>query len=135
MKIKLLLGIVSLFTVFTLAACGSNQEEPNATEGQDTDHSEMNHSDMSHSSSGVIPAGLKEADNPTYPVESKGILKADHMNGMKDAEATIVGAYNTLRIPIAAVGLLAPLAGATMTFSSVSVVLNALRLQGVKLEK
>ncbi|MDF2068028.1 YdhK family protein [Bacillus sp. Cr_A10] len=95
MKIKLLLGIVSLFTGFTLAACGSNQEEPNATEGQDTDHSEMNHSDMSHSSSGVIPAGLKEADNPTYPVESKAILKTDHMNGMKDAEATIVGAYNT----------------------------------------
>ncbi|MDN7247153.1 heavy metal translocating P-type ATPase [Planococcus shenhongbingii] len=45
-------------------------------------------------------------------------------------------AYNTLGIPIAAVGLLAPwLAGAAMAFSSVSVVLNALRLQRVKLEK
>jgi P-type Cu+ transporter len=44
--------------------------------------------------------------------------------------------YNTLGIPIAAVGFLAPwLAGAAMAFSSVSVVLNALRLQKVKLNK
>lgn len=42
--------------------------------------------------------------------------------------------YNTLGIPIAALGFLAPwLAGAAMAFSSVSVVLNALRLQKVKL--
>lgn len=43
-------------------------------------------------------------------------------------------AYNSLGIPVAAVGLLAPwLAGAAMALSSVSVVLNALRLQRVKL--
>ncbi len=45
-------------------------------------------------------------------------------------------AYNTLGIPIAAAGFLAPwLAGAAMAFSSVSVVLNALRLQRVKLNE
>jgi P-type Cu+ transporter len=43
-------------------------------------------------------------------------------------------AYNALGIPVAALGFLAPwLAGAAMAFSSVSVVLNALRLQRVKL--
>lgn len=45
-------------------------------------------------------------------------------------------AYNSIGIPIAAAGFLAPwLAGAAMAFSSVSVVLNALRLQRVKLDK
>ncbi|MES1047467.1 copper-translocating P-type ATPase [Heyndrickxia oleronia] len=45
-------------------------------------------------------------------------------------------AYNTLGIPVAALGFLAHwLAGAAMAFSSVSVVLNALRLQRVKVNK
>lgn len=44
-------------------------------------------------------------------------------------------AYNGLGIPSAALGFLAPwVAGAAMAFSSVSVVLNALRLQRVKLK-
>ena len=44
--------------------------------------------------------------------------------------------YNTIGIPVAALGFLAPwVAGAAMAFSSVSVVLNALRLQRVNLKK
>ena len=44
--------------------------------------------------------------------------------------------YNTLGIPIAAIGLLAPwVAGAAMALSSVSVVLNALRLQRVDVRR
>lgn len=43
-------------------------------------------------------------------------------------------AYNVIGIPVATLGFLAPwLAGAAMAFSSVSVVLNALRLQRVKI--
>lgn len=43
--------------------------------------------------------------------------------------------YNSASIPVAAIGLLAPwVAGAAMAFSSVSVVLNALRLQRLKLK-
>lgn len=42
-------------------------------------------------------------------------------------------AYNSLGIPVAALGFLAPwVAGAAMALRSVSVVLNALRLQRVK---
>jgi P-type Cu+ transporter len=44
--------------------------------------------------------------------------------------------YNALGVPVAAFGFLAPwLAGAAMAFSSVSVVLNALRLQRLDLNK
>ena len=44
--------------------------------------------------------------------------------------------YNAIGIPFAALGFLAPwIAGAAMVFSSVSVVLNALRLQRMKIYK
>lgn len=42
-----------------------------------------------------VPAGLTEAENPTFKVGSQAIIQADHMPGMKGAAATIVGAYDT----------------------------------------
>lgn len=51
--------------------------------------------DMNHSSSSEVPKGLKVAANPKFQVGSKATIQADHMKGMKGAEATIVGAYDT----------------------------------------
>ncbi len=44
---------------------------------------------------GAAPAGITVAKNPTYAVGSQVVLTADHMPGMKDARATVVGAYTT----------------------------------------
>lgn len=91
--------------MMTLFACSGNEEEPNTDQppntGLETDTKEQtdtesdSHAGMEHSSSGEIPEGLKVAENPTYEVGSHAILETDHMEGMKGAEATIVGAYDT----------------------------------------
>jgi hypothetical protein len=82
--------LISLVAAALLAAC--------STDNKKNDHSNMNHgnmNDMNHSSSGEVPKGLEEAKNPTYKVGSQAIVKADHMEGMNGAKATIVGAFDT----------------------------------------
>ena len=44
---------------------------------------------------GAPPAGIGEAEDPTYPVGTEVILTADHMPGMDGATATISGAFDT----------------------------------------
>lgn len=91
---KMMMGIVFLITALTLSACSSAEKDTSKTETES--HGNMNdHSGMNHSGSGEIPEGLKEAENPTYEVGSQAVIKADHMEGMNGAEATIVGAYDT----------------------------------------
>lgn len=90
MKKTVVIGIVSLFYVFVLSGCASDKEVSKSNENM-----HMVHSDVNHSTSGEIPKGLKVADNPTFQVGSKAIMEDDHMKGMKGAEATIVGAYDT----------------------------------------
>ncbi|PLR84937.1 hypothetical protein CVD25_13670 [Bacillus canaveralius] len=104
---KLLMIIFSVVTALSLTACADNDEESspnenNSNSGENmhnghsgTNDSNMDHSDMNHSGSGEVPDDLKEAENPTYPVGSQAIIKDGHMEGMKGAEATIVGAYDT----------------------------------------
>ena len=114
---KFIVGIISISAALALSACGgegnentsqneSTQEETNEVlkeqeagvengSGAGMDHSTMNHSTMNHSGTGEVPKDLKEAQNPTFPVGSKAIIQTDHMPGMKGAEATIVGAYDT----------------------------------------
>ncbi|WP_025785358.1 YdhK family protein [Sporosarcina sp. D27] len=90
---KQLLAVSAAFTV-VLAGCGATttKEDKPAT-SEEVSHEDME--GMDHSSDGNIPEGLKEAENPTFPVGSEAIIETDHMEGMNGATATIVGAYDT----------------------------------------
>ncbi|MDQ0193801.1 YdhK family protein [Paenibacillus wynnii] len=79
--------IVIVAAIFALAGCGNNPSQQSST---------MNHTDMKHSSSGEVPKGLIESKNPTFSVGSEVIIQSEHMPGMNGAEATIVGAYDTI---------------------------------------
>lgn len=103
---KMMIGIISLTAALTLSACaGENngettqnnntQKDAQTSEMENHDMEGMDHSAMNHSSDGTIPGGLEESTNPTYPVGSTAIIKADHMEGMAGVEATIIGAFNT----------------------------------------
>ncbi|WP_141432570.1 YdhK family protein [Bacillus sp. 03113] len=92
-KKPVLLLIAALFLV--LGAC-SNANDEKTESKKDTEKMDgMDHSSMNHSSSAEIPEGMKESENPTYKVGSKVTINADHMEGMEDAEGTVVGAYDT----------------------------------------
>ncbi|MBP3040738.1 YdhK family protein [Bacillaceae bacterium Marseille-Q3522] len=89
-------GIVLLFAalILVLGACANSNENSEGAENHNNT-SGMDHSHMDMSGSGEVPEGLKTAENPTYEVGSKVIIESDHMPGMKGAEATITGAYDT----------------------------------------
>ncbi|MBD8071294.1 YdhK family protein [Bacillus sp. PS06] len=103
---KFVMVILSFISIFVIVGCAneddstSPNDEITQNENTETDHSGTDHSGMDHSSSGEVPEGLKEAENPTYPVGSKAIIKEAHMEGMEGAEATIVGAYDTVAYAI-----------------------------------
>ena len=107
MSKKILMGTFSLFVAMTLSACAGGEKETdtntntNTNEIMDMNESSgenmegMDHLNMDMSGSGEVPDGLKVAENPTFEVGNQAILETDHMKGMKGAEATIVGAYDT----------------------------------------
>ncbi|MBT2691313.1 YdhK family protein [Bacillus sp. ISL-47] len=105
---KSMLFVLLTALLLLLGACSNandeNTESNESTETENTDESQenmdedmegMDHSNMDMSGSGEVPEGLEEAASPTYEVGSKAIIESDHMSGMKGAEATIVGAYDT----------------------------------------
>lgn len=102
---RFMLGIAAALTSVTLVACNSNEESTNSSHGdmemetnpatEENADQNSGHENMDHSSSGELPAELKTEENPTYEVGSKAIIKADHMEGMDGAEATISGAFDT----------------------------------------
>ncbi|WP_282019373.1 YdhK family protein [Planomicrobium okeanokoites] len=94
------MGFLSLLAALTLSACNTGNDMPNENMDMDpVNEDSMNHDsghmEMEHSGSGELPAGLEEAENPLYEVGSQAVINSDHMEGMKGAEATIVGAYDT----------------------------------------
>jgi hypothetical protein len=86
---KLVMVLLSITTALFLTAC-SGEEEKSST----NDHN--SHANMEHSGSGELPEGLHEATEPAYKVGGKAIITDDHMPGMDGAEATIVGAFDTV---------------------------------------
>ncbi|MFT9493394.1 MULTISPECIES: YdhK family protein [Bacillota] len=95
MLFVLLTSLISL-----LGACASTNEEKDGSTGTNNteetqDNMDEDHGNMDMSGSGEVPEGLKDAASPTYKVGSKAIIESDHMPGMKGAEATIAGAYDT----------------------------------------
>lgn len=94
------MGFLSFLAALTLSACNTGNDMPNENMDMDpVNEDSMNHDsghmEMEHSGSGELPAGLEEAKNPLYEVGSQAVINSDHMEGMKGAEATIVGAYDT----------------------------------------
>ena len=105
--------LVTFFMIISLilAACSGGQSKDasmdhikkSGHEGMSMDKSKksnhdgmnMDHSAMDMSGTGELPKGIKEAKNPTFPVGSKAVVHADHMEGMDGAEANIAGAYDT----------------------------------------
>jgi hypothetical protein len=93
---RLVVGFVSFVLIFLLSACAGNSDQKSDDENnKNMDHKSMNMDHMEHSSSGQIPKGLMEKENPTYKTGSQAIIQAAHMEGMNGAKATIVGAYDT----------------------------------------
>ncbi|CAH1058911.1 YdhK family protein [Paenibacillus pseudetheri] len=82
MKKQLYLFIIA--AALTLSACGNDNSYGNKIM-----------EDTSHSSSSDVPENLKVAEDPTFKIGSKAIIQADHMEGMRGAIATIVGAFDT----------------------------------------
>lgn len=75
----------------TTAASQSCHEGHEGQEGHSAGCHEHDHPE----DGGPAPAGIEEAENPTYPVGEEVILTADHMPGMDGAPATVSGAFKT----------------------------------------
>ena len=111
-KNRILTGILSISAATLLAACSTDtgsqesaaESEANSIESMAEESSmsgmdQMEGNDMEgmvHDDSGEIPEGLKEAENPTYNVGETATITDGHMEGMEGAEATIVGAFDTV---------------------------------------
>lgn len=84
---------------------GSHEShESTSNESSGSDHDDMDSSDSGHESGGHEghaadggdpPEGIAKAADPKFDLGETVVLSADHMPGMKDAEATVSGAFDT----------------------------------------
>lgn len=83
--------IASIFTLVLLFYGCSSAEENSDKESSQTEQHEHQ-----ETGSPEIPEGLEPAANPKYKEGSQVILKANHMEGMDGAEATVLNAFDTI---------------------------------------
>ncbi|TDL70118.1 DUF1541 domain-containing protein [Paenibacillus amylolyticus] len=91
---KYLLTLSTILITGSLILSGCGKETRQTIESNDDSHT-ATAGEMHHSESGELPEGLREKNNPTFPVGSQALMSADHMSGMKGARAQVVGAYET----------------------------------------
>jgi hypothetical protein len=93
-----ILSVVLLATLFLTGCLFGVQEEKRTDETEEVNHESMGHrhEDMEHNGSPEVPESLEVAKNPKYPVGTKAISIADHMDGMmENVEVTIRGAFDS----------------------------------------
>lgn len=96
MKKKGRVGAVIVTAFLILAACQDESGEDIAGNGPKEETGKSSESaQMNNSRSGELGEGLREAENPTYPVGSSVIISAEHTNGTEAVEGTVAGAYDT----------------------------------------
>lgn len=95
---------VSVLAIAALALAGCTNSQKDSDLKVDTatsvavpasSASSAAHEHVHATDGGQAPAGMKEATNPAFPVGTQVVLQADHMDGMKGATATVVGAFDT----------------------------------------
>lgn len=106
-KTSLLIGL-GVGAALLLGACGEAKEKTDASSteasssttvasssSEGTEKSTASGESTESASDASVIDSMVESTDPKFPVGSEVILKADHMEGMKDAEATVTGAYET----------------------------------------
>lgn len=95
-------AVAAAAAIALLAGCGGSAED-DASQSTTTSHSSASGSETSGAMGGHAhkpdggppPEGIEKASSPMYPVGTRVTLTADHMPGMKGADATISGAFDT----------------------------------------
>lgn len=94
-KYVLTMCTIVITSSLILSGCGKEARQTSETSESNDESHTVAAGEMHHSESGELPEGLKEKNNPTFSLGSQALMSADHMSGMKGANAKIVGAYET----------------------------------------